>query len=32
MRSMIKSEDVPRVLPSRDGVDIKLKFQRALAG
>ena len=25
-------KDVPRVLPSRDGVDIKLKFQRALAG
>ena len=32
VRALIKSEDVPRVLPSRDGVDIKLKFQRALAG
>ena len=32
IHALIKSEDVPRVLPSRDGVDIKLKFQRALAG
>ena len=32
IRAMIKNEDVPRVLPSRDGVDNKLKFQRALAG
>ena len=32
IRALIKNEDVPRVLPSRDGVDVKLKFQRALAG
>ena len=32
IRAMIKNEDVPRVLPSRDGVDNKLTFQRALAG
>jgi thiamine pyrophosphate-dependent acetolactate synthase large subunit-like protein len=32
IHAKISNEDVPRVLPSRDGIDSKLKFQRALAG
>ena len=32
VQARISNEDVPRVLPIRDGVDIKLRFQRALAG
>jgi hypothetical protein len=31
IQAQVKSEDVPRVLPSRDGNEIKLRFQQAVA-
>lgn len=32
LRVLIEADDPPRVMPSRDGVEIKLRFQRAIGG